>query len=216
MLRNELGLILEQVSGANEKGGTSTTGEQGRRLFSEESINGVIKCIPEKFHNDVKELHFYLSVILSVVSRKCKVHVDMFTKFCEDASMLIANKFPWVNINFTLHGLLHHSAELIQCNSGWALGELSEEALESNNKLIRNYIETHSRKTSPTDQITDVMNRLLERSNPIIVHNKQLRNPKLKCLTCGSDEHTASGHKKVKSGLCKRYNVTIESLCNID
>ena len=107
----------------------------------------------------------------------------MFTKFCEDASMLIANKFPWVNINFTLPGLLHHSAELIQHNSGWALGELSEEAPESNNKFIRNYMETHSRKTSPTDQITDVMNRLLERSNPINVHNKQLRNPKLKCST---------------------------------
>ena len=56
MLRNELCLI----SGANEKGGTSTTGEQGRRLFSEETINGVIKCIPEKFHNVFKKSFIFI------------------------------------------------------------------------------------------------------------------------------------------------------------
>ena len=81
--------------------------------------------------------------------------------------------------NYTLHGLLHHSAELIAINDSWSIGELSEEALEANNKYIRRYLETLSRKTSSVDQLTDVHNGLLERSDPYIMTRKlQYRPPR--------------------------------------
>ena len=39
-------------------------------------------------------------------------------------------------------------------------------ALESNNKWIRNFASFRARKTSGDDQCTDIMARLLERSDP--------------------------------------------------
>ena len=54
------------------------------------------------------------------------------------------------------------------------MGALSEEGLEGNNKDIRNYLERFCRKTSIINQITDVMNRFLERSDPRI--SKKLSN----------------------------------------
>ena len=62
-----------------------------------------------------------------------------------------------MQINFTLHGVLHHSSELIIRNDGHGLGALSKEALEANNKYVRRYLELFSRKTYPADQMTDVM-----------------------------------------------------------
>ena len=70
-------------------------------------------------------------------------------------------------LNDTLHATVHHSPELIQNNEGYSLGALSE-GLEGNNKDIRNYLERFCRKTSIINQVTDVMNRLLERSDPRI------------------------------------------------
>ena len=40
------------------------------------------------------------------------------------------------------------------------------QALESNKKWIRNYAQFKARKTSPEDQCTYIMARLLERSDP--------------------------------------------------
>ena len=48
--------------------------------------------------------------------------------------------FPWANITHTLHKLLAHCTELIRnCNDGFGLKEISEEAIEACNKLIRKY-----------------------------------------------------------------------------
>ena len=54
-------------------------------------------------------------------------------------------------------------------NGGWALGLLSEEALESNNKFVRRYLEQNARTCSPILQLTDAMTRLIERSDPGIL-----------------------------------------------
>ena len=83
-----------------------------------------------------------------------------------EISLLIAEKLPWVEINWTLHGVLHHSAEFIFLNGGWALGILSDEAIESNNKFVRRYLNQYAQTSSPILQLTDAMSRLLERSDP--------------------------------------------------
>jgi len=68
----------------------------------------------------------------------------------------------------TVHSLIFHSCELIQRNHGVALGKLSEKALESCNKDIRNFRELLSRKCGHIMNLTDVFNRLFIRSDPII------------------------------------------------
>ena len=74
-----------------------------------------------------------------------------------EISLLIVKKLPWVEITPTLHGLLHHSSELIHLKEGWSLGTLSEEALESINKYVRRYLEQYAWTTSPILQLTDAM-----------------------------------------------------------
>ena len=96
-------------------------------------------------------------------SRSSQVNLEKYHELITETSLMIADNFSWADINYTLHGVLHHSEELIILNNGWSIGELSEEGLEANNKFIRKYLEERSRKTSPVDQLTDVMSRLLEK-----------------------------------------------------
>ena len=70
-----------------------------------------------------------------------QVNVDLFRALTLQTSLLIARELKWVQINFTLHGVIHHSAELKAMNDSWSIGELSKEALEAKNKYIQRYIE---------------------------------------------------------------------------
>ena len=74
------------------------------------------------------------------------------------------------------------------------LGNLSEECLEANNKDIRNYLQFLSRKISPIDQLTDVMSRLLEQSDPMIYYSIIQSQAKKYCKECGGTGHTIRSH----------------------
>ena len=103
---------------------------------------------------------------------------------------MIASELPWVNINFTLHGVLHHSAELIHSNKGWSIGSLSEEPLERNNNFVRRCMQQYVRTSSPVLQLTDAMSRLLERSYlEVLNFQKQFHN-RFICETCSGRNNT--------------------------
>ena len=110
-------------------------------------------------------MHALMSKILHVVSSQHQVNLLVYKENCKNLSLLIA-KFKWVKMYYTVHGLLHHSSELIALNGGYALASLSEEGLEATNKFIGNFLELPSRHTSPVDQMTDVIISLLVRSHP--------------------------------------------------
>ena len=185
------GLTLDQCAGACEKTGTSTTGGQGRRLFSEEVLPTLRKIIPLKYNENLLLLHKQLSVILRVVSSTNQVDVDAYEQLCLDFSLNAINNFPFALLNDTLHATIHHSPELIKMNEGYSFGALSEEGLESNNKDIRNYLSKFCRKTS---QLTDVIFRLLERSDPGILKIIRQQQSQKTCTECGSKEHTVRSH----------------------
>ena len=206
-LKAETGLNLDKVNPAGGKGGTSTTGSQGRRFFSEEVLKTITSLVGEKCRENLLLLHRQLSTILSVISSNREVDVPKYQELCNKTSMNICENFPWVKINHTLHGSLHHSVELITLNEGSGLGNLSEEGLEANNKDIRNYLQFLARKDDPMHQLTDVMSRLLERSDPCIAQKVSKLRPLKCCSQCGSNEHTARSHKRInekpKSLYCK-------------
>ena len=120
-----------------------------------------------------------------------------------------------MKINHTLHGLLHHSSELIALNDGYALGALSEEGLEATNKSIRQFLDLLSRKMSPVDQMTDVMSHLLEKSNPSITTNiciisKKKRN--ILCLHCDFRDYSTGQHdKKIQVGPQRQYDFLVQT-----
>ena len=108
---------------------------------------------------------------------------------------MVGRELQWVDINWILHDLLHHSVELVHLNGGWALGFLSEEALESNNKFIRRYLEQYARTCSQVLQLSDAMSRLLERSDPGIRNlQKSMRN-EVRCSLCEL-RHKTENHEK--------------------
>ena len=121
----------------------------------------------------MKLIHQDVSVILLVVACGQRVDCEKLEIITKRVSTLISEKLPWVNINWTVHGLFHHSTQLIHMNGGWSIGELPEEPLEANNKFVRRYLNQFARTTAPIEQFTDVMNRLNERRNPEVVHRQK-------------------------------------------
>ena len=55
---------------------------------------------------------------MRVVSGTTKVDSGELHKLTIQISFIIAREFKWVDINFTVHGLLHHSVELIVLKGG--------------------------------------------------------------------------------------------------
>ena len=162
MLKETTRMTLDQVACENDKGGTSIDGNQACRFFNQDSNDMVVACVAEKYKETVSCLHKYLSVILRVISSSGQVNCDELDTITKKANLLISENLKWVSINYTLHGLLHHSVELIQLNDNWSIGSLSEEALEFNDKFDRRYLDQFLRKINPTDQLKDARSRLIE------------------------------------------------------
>lgn len=165
ILERETGLKLDQVCGPTSKGGGSTDDNQGRRFFAESTLPAILLSIDQKYQSVVQKLHCNLSCILRIISTEDAVRLDIFEELVCETSLLIAQELKWVRINYTLHGVIHHSAQLIAINECYGLNSWSEEGLEANNKYIRRFSELLSRKTSQIDQLTDVLGRLFERSD---------------------------------------------------
>ena len=191
------GKRIDEVNSSVAKTGGSTTGEVGRAFFSKEFLPTILELVLPKYQEDVSTLHKNLSAIFRIISCTKKVDMVKYEALILETSLHIAKKFPWIQINYTLHGSLHHSAELIGMNNETGLGEWSEEALEANNKFIRRFAETRSRKFSANAQLTDVIGLLIERSCPFTLEMQQMIRPaKEACLTCGSKKHTTRSHER--------------------
>ena len=77
-------------------------------------------------------------------------------------------------ISPSVHRILAYSWEAIQLNSGFGLGDLSEEGLEALNKLIRVMRACGSRKDSTINNFSDTFNHLWDRSRPTIVEMERV------------------------------------------
>lgn len=198
VIKKKTGLCLDYVNSAGGKGGTSTDGKQGRRFYSDELTPVIrdllsVRCnVKHKQH--MLTLHKQLSIILRVVSCTRKINLVKYEEHCKETMINIARNFPWSKLNHTLHGTIQHSAELIRMNGGESLGWYSEEGLEANNKDIRNYLEHLSRKCNSNTQIEDVHHRLLERSNPYLIHITSKYTGAKLCRICNASDHTVRTH----------------------
>ena len=69
-----------------------------------------------------------------------------------------------------------------------------------------------SRKCGPIEQLTDVMGRLLERSDPWIRDVILKCHAPLSCKECGSTEHTIRSHSRRTSLPKLSYDTHVEDL----
>ncbi len=74
----------------------------------------------------------------------------------------------WYNIPPTLHKVLVHGKEIVQATP-MPVGWTSEEGSEANTKFARRFHTNHTRKTSQEDTMSDLFNRLIDISDPVIV-----------------------------------------------
>jgi hypothetical protein len=114
--------------------------------------------------------------------------MDGYKEYCKETYLYILSTFPEARISPTVHKVVAHSPELIANNGNHGLKNLSEEGLESVNKVLRNVREKLSRKNSPFDNITDCLNRLWGVSDPVV--NLILDTTKPYCKHCKVRGHS--------------------------
>jgi len=146
--------------------GTSDTAKVARKVLS----NPVL--LAETLELDV-ELVTRISVILAQIrSRDPVKSLDEFEKNCTETYKMFLDKYSWFKVPVSLHRVLAHGRDYMEALP-LPLGRMSEEAAESQNKLLRNDREFRARKTSRIDNLTDVIHRRYITSDPVI-HKKYM------------------------------------------
>lgn len=113
------------------------------------------------------------SLILRVFSCGKKINNITFEKLLKDTALLYFNLYPWYYMPVTVHKILIHGIHYIR-HSIIPIGMLSEEAIESNHKIIRNNRLRHTRKCSRSATNHDLMMSLILQSEPSIsMHSKK-------------------------------------------
>ncbi|KAI6648997.1 hypothetical protein LOD99_6880 [Oopsacas minuta] len=157
------------------QGGTTTTGNVVRRCFTrsddtvQDFLYWVLTVVPQEIHQVVTTIFNNLSAILRLYNSNRKVDTEGLDNVCRETYESILTNFSWAQVTPTLHKLLAHAPQIIaDHNDGFGLEDLSEEGLESCNKLVRRYHERLSRKFSFEDNVKDVFVRLISQSDPIL------------------------------------------------
>ena len=96
----------------------------------------------------------------------------LYESFCLQTLVNFLSDFntgrPWVYLSPTTHALLNHSHIIIEENDCRGLLKFSESPLEYNNKFLRFYRSSLSRKSSYETNISDCLQRLWLKSDPNI------------------------------------------------
>ena len=111
-------------------------------------------------------------------SQKRGVNIEKVRALTQDVYLAIVENFPWVVVSPSVHRILAHSWERMELNSGFGLGDQSEEGLEALNKMIRSRREHGARKDSTENNFRDCYNHLWDRSRPAIVAMEREIKPK--------------------------------------
>lgn len=170
-------------------GGSSDTGVMARSFFEQKNRAHVVNLVrgTQAEKEGLRKLHENFSVILRVLSSKFyTVDVAAYEELCIETYKLIVLTFPWASVPQSIHRFLAHSAERIRFNDSKGLGNCSEEGLESLHKYVRKFRSVLARKTSLSDNLSDVFSHLFIRSDPIIRSQKRL----LECSVCSVIGHT--------------------------
>ena len=170
-----------QVPDSTGKGGTSTNGNTVAIILgNDENRQLLSSLVPDKYREIMNDIILRLWLIMSIYNSNDEVN-EYFNDFCNETCILLLTSFNkdqknWIYISPTVHGLLHHSWELIQANGNFGLQEFSESALEGNMKFLRFYREFLARKFDQFSNLTDCFSRMWLKSDPNI--RKSVKNVK--------------------------------------
>jgi len=131
-----------------------------------------------------ENLIYRCATILQAIASGYKININKFNTYVLDTAKELINEYQWYYLPASVHKVLIHGSAVIQ-HALVSIGELSEEAAESNNKELKKCRLNHSRKMSRITSNADIMNSLLIRSDPFISgHRKLEKKDKLALFEC--------------------------------
>ena len=161
-------------------GGNCDNGNMAKQFFSPENREKVLDLY-EPFdettqREEMRRVLQGFNVILRVMSSTRKIHCAKFNEFNRKIYCDLLTLFPWMQINDTVHQMFHSAQFIRDYNSGYALGDYSESALESSDKCVRNFREYLARFVSLFENLTDIVTLLYLHVSPIM-EDWRLSNP---------------------------------------
>ena len=178
-------------------GGTSTTGNVAKAMLNTENRKLLTQGIDStELRGKIDTIVLNMSVILSIINSSKKVNVDEYRVFCRDTYILVAS-LEWIEFTPSAHIVLAHSPDLIDQNHGMGLLNYTECGLEANNKFLRQYRINKARKTSQFDNLSDCINRLWDKSDPIVMNVRE----RLHCKHCDKKGHTIRSCSELKAAI---------------
>lgn len=171
--RKRLGLIVDKPRSGGS--GTSNDGNTARTFFSNSVISAEITGLDKTLLDRCYHL-------LQCLSSGYKINKLAFKDYALETARKLVSTYPWYNLPSSIHKVLIHGSEVID-HCLISIGELSEEAAESCNKLYKQFRRDNTRKTSRVDTNTDLMHRLLLNSDPYISSLRKLPQKKKSVLS---------------------------------
>ena len=157
--KRELGLVVDQ---RREGGfGTTNTGNVVRKAFANAEKTAAICGVSTMLVSN-------LDVIRRTLASGQDIDPEKFHSFCKETLDEYMTSAKWYNIPPTLHKVLVHGKEIIKATP-MPVGWTSEEGSKSNTKFAHRFHTNHTRKTSQEDTMSDLFNRLMDISDPVVV-----------------------------------------------
>lgn len=160
VIRQELGLPVDQVKPGGS--GNTNDGNTSRRALSDQNRTRFAEIL-----NVDRDLVNALHAILCAISSSHPINPEKFKEFGLSVARKYVAQYRWNHMPVTIHKILLHG-DMIVRESLLPLGMLSEQAGESRNRLYALYRDQHAQKTSRIATLTDVFNRCLDSSDPLL------------------------------------------------
>lgn len=177
-MMKEMGLNVDKP--LSNGSGNSNDGNTARRAFSNAAL---LSSILDFDYDILQSFH----TILTTINCEYDINSEKFKAFCAKVFVAYHKKYPWYPMSPTVHKVLVHGHQIID-TCLVPVGCLGEHASESRNKLYKSDRRGHARKCSRLDNITDVFNRSMDSSDPLLssTYLKQRANTIKKPLTSRS------------------------------
>lgn len=154
----ELGLRVDfpKVGGF----GSTNDGNTSRRAFTNYKKFARITGVDEV-------LIFRLHIILICLTCQFPLELDKFEQYCFETARHLQSNYEWLPMTPTVHKVLIHSKQIMQ-NIVLPVGCFGEDAAECRNKIYKNDRLFHARRSSRINNLSDVFNRALDTSDPLV------------------------------------------------
>ena len=168
--KQQLGILVDM---SKQGLGSTNDGNTARRFFENTQTSSLIIGVFELIHP--------LHIILQTISSGHEIDVEKFRSYALATARHFIKEYPRYNMPTSVHKLLIYGSDIISSDI-LPIGQLSEDAQKSTNKLIKQYLLGFSRKFSRAKTMEDVFRRLLATTDPYISSLRKSTPKKLRTL----------------------------------